>query len=79
MALYRVKAGKHNYKGKDGVQTFVRQGGTIELTDEEAAKFPDKFELVKPAAKATPVAEAPKAPAADPGATTKTTAPATPK
>lgn len=52
MSTYRVIAGKHNV----GENEYVRQGETLELSTEEAAKFPNKFELVD--AVNVPVAEA---------------------
>lgn len=54
MPKYRVLAGKHNMKDEKGSPTFVRQGGVVELTEAEAAKFPGKFESVASSTATTP-------------------------
>ena len=45
MPKYTVVAGKHHVRNKDGSETAVPQGGTVEMTEEQAAKFPGKFAL----------------------------------
>ncbi len=53
MAKFRVVSGKH--QNKEG--EFVYQGDTIEMSEAEAAKFPNKFAKIIEEAPAAPTSE----------------------
>jgi hypothetical protein len=58
MPQYQIVAGKHHLKGKNKGETVAKVAGdVIELSDAEAAKFPNKFRRVEVVAEtAVPIA-----------------------
>lgn len=55
MPKYTVVSGKHTIRGSDGSNTYKRQGEIVDLSEAEAAKFPDKFKLVAVVEQAKPI------------------------